>query len=131
MSKPARLSIVQTLSEEQRSFLENDSPPEPAPQPKPTPEAEPAPQQKAAPRRRTPHTKPAQQPAAPTPTAQPMAEPFGFATLTHRIRPAILQRLQQAAAARKPLRQFPWTQQDIVEHALAEWLSRNGFPINE
>ena len=37
-----------------------------------------------------------------------------------------VKRLQEAAASRKPERDYPWTQQDIVEVAVKGWLDEQG-----
>ena len=64
---------------------------------------------------------------APAEAVQPVARPF--LTLTHRMSPNVVQRLQTASATRKPKRIFPWTQQDIIEAAIRDWLVKEGFPV--
>lgn len=48
------------------------------------------------------------------------------AAVSFRSSPELFDALTRVAAERKPLRQHPYTQQDILCVALMEWLERNG-----
>lgn len=48
------------------------------------------------------------------------------APVSFRCSPELFDALTAAATQRKPARQHPYTQQDILCQALADWLARNG-----
>ena len=66
------------------------------------------------------------------PTAKRETEPeplisTASASMTVRLPADILPKLLRAATDRKIARQRPFTQQEIVAEALAQWLSKNGY----
>ena len=61
--------------------------------------------------------------------AMPVSPPASTAriTITVRLEPDVAAALAQAAAIRKMQQRWPYTQQDIVGHALKRWLEAAGF----
>ncbi len=55
--------------------------------------------------------------------------PQAVRSITVRLRPETAQALRKACAQRGIDYIEPFTQQDIVEYALVEWLSSNGFSV--
>ncbi len=53
----------------------------------------------------------------------------GLETLTVRLDPALLDALRRAAVERRIAREQPWSQQEIVEEALREWVEGRGYEV--
>lgn len=73
-------------------------------------------------RRPEPGTRP---PGRPSDT-QPNVPPPGLVSMTFRLPGHLPDELIRVSAARKVRRAKPWSQQEIVAEALAQWFKRNG-----
>ncbi len=62
-------------------------------------------------------------PRAEAPTSQ------GLGTLTVRLDPVLLNALRRAAVERRIAGEQPWSQQEIVEEALREWIEERGYEV--
>ena len=63
-----------------------------------------------------------------TKVADEIPDPGRFVSASFRLPLEILNALVRVSAERKIRRQKPFTQQEIVAEALAQWLEKNGFP---
>ncbi len=62
-------------------------------------------------------------PRAEAPTSQ------GLGTLTVRLNPALLNAIRRAAVERRIAGERPWSQQEIVQEALREWIEERGYEV--
>jgi len=69
---------------------------------------------------------PALRPPRPRAATQPAIPPPGLVSMTFRLPDHIPDELIRVSAARKVRRAKPWSQQEIVAEALAQWFKRNG-----
>ncbi len=53
----------------------------------------------------------------------------GLGTLTVRLHPALLNALRRAAVERRIAGEQPWSQQEIVQEALREWVEERGYEV--
>jgi hypothetical protein len=110
-----RRSLIQSLSEEERAFVEAGKPQStrktlpPVQQPAAS-EEQPTVQKKPAPAKKSP------------PTA---AVPPLLVSQTYRLPADLVKELTKAAVYRKLDRTAPWSQQDIVVEAIRDWLEKH------
>jgi len=69
-------------------------------------------------------------PRAALPKPAPSFQPVGLIPITVRLRPEIAGALKRASLERQLASAEFFSQQEIVERALAAWLSENGHPIS-
>lgn len=69
---------------------------------------------------------PAPRPPPPRAATQPNVPPPGLVSMTFRLPGHLPDELIRVSAARKVRRAKPWSQQEIVAEALAQWFRRNG-----
>jgi len=110
-----RRSLIESLSEEERAFVEAGKPQSaretvpPVKRPTENEEQPPAPK-KATPVKHSP----------PTTIVPPV-----LVSQTYRLPAELVKELTRAAVSRKLDRTAPWSQQDIVAEAIREWLAKH------
>jgi len=72
---------------------------------------------------------PVSTPRAALPTPAPLFQPVGLIPITVRLRPEIAGALKRASLERQLASAEFFSQQEIVERALAAWLRENGCPV--
>jgi hypothetical protein len=109
-----RRSLIESLSEEERAFVE-------AGKPQSTRKTVPAVQQPVASEEQLVQKKPTPAKKLPPTTALPPV----LVSQTYRLPADVVRELTRVAVSRKIDRTAPWSQQDIVAEAIREWLVKH------